>query len=49
VVGSDAPENVLVVKNRFRNDLDIFWDESGSNIRFKDNRCRTSTPEGLCD
>lgn len=49
VVGSDAPENVLVVKNPFRNDLDIFWDESGSNIRFKDNRCRTSTPEGLCD
>ena len=49
VVGSDAPENVLVAKNRFRNDLDIFWDESGSNIRFRDNRCRTSTPEGLCD
>ena len=49
VVGSDAPENVLVAKNRFRNDLDIFWDESGSNIRFRNNRCRTSTPEGLCD
>jgi hypothetical protein len=49
VAGSDAPENVLVAKNRFRNDLDIFWDESGSNIRFRNNRCRTSTPEGLCD
>ena len=49
VVGSDAPENVLVAKNRFSNDLDIFWDESGSNIRFEDNRCQTSTPEGLCD
>jgi hypothetical protein len=49
IVGSDAPENVLVAKNRFRNDLDIFWDESGSNIRFRNNRCRTSTPEGLCD
>jgi hypothetical protein len=49
VVGSDPPENVLVAKNRFRNDLDIFWDESGTNIRFKNNRCRTSTPAGLCD
>ena len=49
VVGSDPPEKVLVAKNRFRNDLDIFWDESGTNIRFKNNRCRTSTPEGLCD
>jgi hypothetical protein len=48
-VGSDAPKNVLVAKNRFRNDLDIFWDKSGSNIRFEDNRCRTSRPEGLCD
>jgi hypothetical protein len=48
VAGSDAPENVLVAKNRFKNDLDIFWDGSGSNIVFRNNRCRTSTPDGLC-
>lgn len=49
VAGSDAPANVLVAKNRMRNDLDIYWDETGSSIVFRDNRCRTSTPDGLCD
>jgi hypothetical protein len=49
LVGSDAPRNVLVAKNRFRNELDIFWDRSGRKIRFRDNRCRTSDPDGLCD
>ena len=48
VTGADAPADVLVAKNRFRNDLDIFWDGSGQNIRFRDNRCRTSDPAGLC-
>jgi hypothetical protein len=38
-----------VAKNRFRNELDIFWDRSGRKIRFRDNRCRTSDPDGLCD
>jgi hypothetical protein len=49
LVGSDAPRNVLVAKNRFRNELDIFWDRSGRKIRFRDNRCRNSDPDGLCD
>ena len=48
VAGSDAPEKVLVEDNKFRNQLDIFWDESGSNIAFEDNECRTSSPDGLC-
>jgi hypothetical protein len=48
VAGSEDPENVLVAKNRFNNDLDIFWDGSGSNIVFMNNRCRTSTPDGIC-
>jgi hypothetical protein len=49
VAGSDAPEKVLVKDNKFRNSLDIFWDESGSNIAFEDNDCRTSSPDGLCN
>jgi hypothetical protein len=48
VVGSDDPQNVLVAENDFRNELDIFWDGSGSNVIFDDNECRTSTPAGLC-
>ncbi len=48
LVGSDAPGNVLVAGNRFRNQLDIYWDRTGHDIRFWDNRCRTSTPPGLC-
>ena len=42
-MGSDAPRKVLVAKNRLRKELDIFWDRSGLGIRFRDNRCRTST------
>jgi hypothetical protein len=49
LVGSDAPRKVLVAKNRFGNEPDIFRDRSGRGIRFRDNRCRTSTPDGLCD
>jgi hypothetical protein len=49
LVGWEAPERVLVARNWFRNDLDVFWDGSGSAIRFRSNRCRTSTPGGLCD
>jgi hypothetical protein len=49
LVDSEAPERVLVARNWFRNDLDVFWDGSGSAIRFRNNRCRTSTPGGLCD
>jgi hypothetical protein len=50
LVGSDASEDVLVARNRFRNDLDVFWqqDPPGDDIRFRDNRCRTSGPDGLC-
>jgi hypothetical protein len=48
VAGSDAPADVLVAKNRMRNDLDIYWDQTGSGIVFRDNRCPTSTPGGLC-
>jgi hypothetical protein len=49
VAGSDAPSSVLVAKNRIKNQLDIYWDETGRNIVFRDNRCSTSTPDGLCD
>jgi len=34
----------------FRNDpFDILWDQSGTNVRFSDNRCDTSSPDGLCE
>jgi hypothetical protein len=48
LVDSDAPQQVLVVGNRFRNGLHISWDRSGTGIRFPGNRCRTSDPVGLC-
>src|SRR3954471_23686163 len=41
VAGSDPPAYVLVAKNRMRNDLDIYWDQTGSGIGFRDNRCPT--------
>jgi hypothetical protein len=49
IAGSQPPASVVVAKNRMRNHLDIFWDQTGTNIVFMRNRCDTSTPEGLCD
>jgi parallel beta-helix repeat protein len=40
---------VKVVRNTaFDNEPDLFWDEAGANT-FKNNRCETSTPAGLCE
>jgi nitrous oxidase accessory protein NosD len=39
----------VVADNRLRNNTpDLFSDGTG-NVRFDDNRCRTSDPAGLCD
>ena len=49
LAGSDAPENVAVVRNFFKkNDLDILWDGSGTNIVFRANFCKTSNPASIC-
>jgi len=34
----------------FGNDpFDILWDQAGTNVQFSDNRCDTSSPDGLCE
>ncbi len=44
-----APENNLVAGNRIqRNQPDLFWDKSGTGNVFRNNRCDTSRPRGLC-
>jgi parallel beta-helix repeat protein len=45
------PSGNTVRKNvAFRNQpFDIAWDGTGTDVRFKGNRCATSQPEGLCD
>jgi hypothetical protein len=43
------PHNVLSVGNTFENnELDIFYDGSGSGIRFVNNDCSTSLPQEIC-
>jgi hypothetical protein len=46
-----APSGNTVRRNvAFKNrPFDLFWDGTGTGVRFKGNRCATSQPEGLCD
>jgi nitrous oxidase accessory protein NosD len=46
-----APSGNTVRRNvAFKNQpFDLFWDGTGTGVRFKGNRCATSQPEGLCD
>jgi parallel beta-helix repeat protein len=46
-----APSGNTVRKNvAFRNQpFDIAWDGTGTDVRFKGNRCATSQPDGLCN
>jgi parallel beta-helix repeat protein len=45
----DAPaDNLVRANNVLGNDPDLFWDGTGANNVFRDNRCRTSTPPQLC-
>lgn len=45
-----VPSDILVARNRALDNqpADLVWDETGTRIRFKDNHCATSKPEGLC-
>ena len=42
--GNTVRRNVAFKNQPF----DIFWDGTGTGVRFKGNRCATSQPEGLC-
>lgn len=49
IEGSTPPAENVVKGNRiFRNDPDLFWDQTGTGNVFRDNLCRTSTPPNLC-
>lgn len=48
IAGADDPDHVTVTHNRLHNPLDLLWDKTGTKIRFRDNSCRTSIPDGLC-
>lgn len=44
-----APENNVIKGNRIqRNQPDLSWDKSGAGNVFKNNKCGTSKPKGLC-
>jgi len=49
--GGTVPTNNRVNDNRLKHNapVDIFSDGSGSGNTFHENRCKTSTPGGLCD
>jgi hypothetical protein len=49
LVGSDAPGTSWWPGTGSATSWTSSRDESGRRIRFRDNRCRTSTPDGLCD
>jgi hypothetical protein len=46
-----APTNNLVKNNTVRRNKpkDIVYDGTGTNNRFPENRCGTSTPPSICD
>ncbi|HEU4947596.1 MAG TPA: right-handed parallel beta-helix repeat-containing protein [Kribbella sp.] len=47
--GSDDEEHVKVVGNKFKHNLlDIFWDQKGKDIVFRNNHCKTSDPGWIC-
>src|SRR3954451_8262866 len=49
IEGSTPPTGNVVKGNRiFRNDPDLFWDQTGTGNVFRDNLCRISTPPNLC-
>jgi parallel beta-helix repeat protein len=41
-------DDLLVQNTSLGNRQDLFWDRSGTRIRFVNNDCRTSRPAGLC-
>ena len=45
-----APHDIVIARNRLVGNApdDLIWDRSGTAIDFVANRCRTSSPPGLC-
>jgi nitrous oxidase accessory protein NosD len=48
--GGSAPTDVLITGNTVRGNqpVDLFWDGTGTNVRFINNGCGTSEPDELC-
>ena len=49
-LGGAAPADIIVTQNKVQDNapVDLFWDGTGSNVKFMRNTCSTATPASLC-